>query len=303
MSSLVPIACLVTLTGLALGGFTSNAFIIAVIVTEWAKSRSLNSSALLLLSLGMSNICCTASLGACTFDSLFQPIFSTLTTAQALYTFWNIAMLSRFWFTAWLCVFYCIKIVNSTHSLSLWCKQRISWLLPWILLASAAISILASVFAVHLVPVHLQNNTSTVNITDMGREELEIKILPSFITFFLVIGSSCPLLVVLLGSIVTVASLYRHVCQMRGKEFSFRDPQTEAHFKAAGTVLSLLFLYLSFYIAQVLVSMTRMKENKIANFVCAMVIMGYSLAQAAILVWVNPKLKQAIPRMLPGRKP
>ncbi|XP_066472923.1 taste receptor type 2 member 40-like [Tiliqua scincoides] len=295
MSFLLPTAWLVTLTGLALVGFTSNAFIIAVIVTEWAKSRSLNSSELLLLSLGTSNICCTVSLNVSIFD------FRNIETTQAIYTFGNIAMLSRFWFTAWLCVFYCIKIVNSTHFLFLWCKQRISQLLPWILLASAAISILASVFAFHLVPVHLQSNTTTVNMTDMGREELEIKVLPSFMTFFLVNGSSFPLLVVFLCSIVTVASLYRHVCQMTGKDSSLRNSQTEAHFKAARAMLFLFFLYLSNYIAMILVSIARIEES--AHFVCFMVIMGYSLAQAVILVWVNPKLKQAIPQMLPGRRP
>ncbi|XP_077779621.1 taste receptor type 2 member 41-like [Podarcis muralis] len=32
----------------------------------------------------------------------------------------------QFWLAAWLCILYCIKIVNSTHSLFLWCKLRIS---------------------------------------------------------------------------------------------------------------------------------------------------------------------------------
>ncbi|KAJ6667702.1 hypothetical protein lerEdw1_016023 [Lerista edwardsae] len=299
MPSPPPIAFLVTLTGLALGGFTSNAFIIAVIVIEWAKSRSLNSSELLLLSLGMSNICSTVSVMAAVYWEHHN--LRNFFMSRVTYIFVSIALLSRFWFTAWLCVFYCIKIVNCTHSLFLWCKQRISWLLPWILVASAVISVLSSVLAFQFVPVRLQSNT-TVNITGIVHEELEITVLSSYQIFFLVVGSSCPLLVVLLCCIFIVASLYRHVCQMTGKESSFRNPQTEAHFKAAGTVLFLLFLYLSFYIAQTLVAMGRIEDNTIASHVCSLVIMGYSLAQAAILVWVNPKLKQAVPRMLLGRK-
>ncbi|XP_066472946.1 taste receptor type 2 member 8-like [Tiliqua scincoides] len=287
---------LITVFGLALGGFTSNAFIIAVIVTEWAKSSSLNSSELLLLSLGVSNICFIATAIAAVFWSIFRNFLMP----QVIGIIMGIAVLSRFWFTAWLCVFYCVKIVNSTHFLFLWCKQRISQLLPWILAASAAISIISPFFAFRLVPVHLQGKTSTVNITGMAQEEAEGKILPSYEIFFLVIGSSCPLLVVFLCSIVIVASLYKHACQMRGKESSFRSPQTEAHFKAAGTVLFLLFLYLSFYITQVL---TLVIPTEIVSSVYFVVLTGYSLAQASILVLVNSKLKQALTRMLPGRKP
>lgn len=298
MISSLSIAFLVTLTSLALGGLISNAFIIAVIVIEWATSRSLNTSDLLLLSLGMSNIWSTVSVTAVVYGEHCNFKYSLM--SHAINIFFSIAMLCRFWLNAWLCVFYCIKIVNCTHSLFLWCKQRISWLLPRILLASALISILSSVFAFQPVPVRLQSNT-TVNTTDIVQEELEITVLSSYKIFFFIIGSSCPLLVVLICCIFIVASLYRHVCQMTGKESTFRNPQTEAHFKAAGTVLFLLFIYLSSFVAQIWAVKIKSKENKIAFCVCAMVMMGYSLAQATVLVLVNPKLKQAVTLMLPGR--
>ncbi|XP_066472900.1 taste receptor type 2 member 40-like [Tiliqua scincoides] len=301
MISPLPIAFLVTLHGLALGGFTSNAFITAVIVIEWAKSRSLNSSELLLLSLSISNICCTASVMAVVYREHFN--IRNYLMSRVTNVLLNIAVLSRYWFTAWLCVFYCIKIVNGTHSLFLWCKQRILCLLPWTLAASAVISIFSSVFAFQFVPVHLQSNTTTANITDMTQNAGEDKILPSYEIFYFVIGCSGSLLVVLLCSTVTVAFLYRHVCQMTGKESSFRNPQTEAHFKAARTVLFLLFLYLSFFLAQILPLTSSTEYKKIVFCVYCIVLIGYSLAQAAILVLVNTRLKQALTQMLPGRKP
>nr|XP_020647086.1 taste receptor type 2 member 134-like [Pogona vitticeps] len=52
---------------------------------------------------------------------------------------------AQYTFTAWLCVFYCVKIVNSTQSLFLWWKLRISRLIPRLIVGSLIFSLSAAI--------------------------------------------------------------------------------------------------------------------------------------------------------------
>ncbi|XP_032997754.1 taste receptor type 2 member 10-like [Lacerta agilis] len=104
-------------------------------------------------------------------------------------------------------------------------------------------------------------------------------------------------------SITVVASLYRHVYKVTGKGSNVRSLQTDAHTKAAGTVLLLLILSISFYAAKILFLTGYINKDIVAISVCLTLILMYSPVQAALLVLVNPKLKQAAARMLPRAKP
>nr|XP_028573281.1 taste receptor type 2 member 1-like [Podarcis muralis] len=260
------ITFLVALIDLALGGLVSNGFVVAVIVIEWAKCKTLAAREQLILSMAF-------------------------------------GLFSRLWVIAWLCVFYCIKIVNSTHSLFLWCKLRISRLVPWLLGGSLVITFLASFTAIQNEQCNSLMSNATVNNANMTQGKTENK-LDCFLEDLLLIGHTvCPFLIVFICSILVVTSLCRHVCQMTGKESKFRSPQTEAHVKAAGTVLFLLILSIFFYVAETLFITGQAGKNIYATSVCITVIISYSPVQAAILVSVNPKLKQAAARMLPRAKP
>uniref|UniRef100_A0A8D0BLN6 Taste receptor type 2 member 40 n=1 Tax=Salvator merianae TaxID=96440 RepID=A0A8D0BLN6_SALMN len=228
-------------TDFVFGGLLSNGFITAVIITEWAKSRSLASCEQLLLSLGVSNIFATFVLSLGFYDWNTKIIFSNTLTFLVYYSFSYIVFM-RFWLTAWLCVFYCVKILNSTHSFFLWWRMRISWLVPRLILGSCVASFLASVIMILSDPKPFQSNgaANITNITKVGEME---ELWKNGNIFFLIIGSTCPLLIVFFCSILVVASLCRHACKMTSKGSNLRNLQTEAHVKAARTVLSLLVLY------------------------------------------------------------
>ncbi|XP_061469399.1 taste receptor type 2 member 1-like [Rhineura floridana] len=294
------IAFLVAVTDFALGGLISNGFIVAVTVMEWAKCRSLAASEQLLLSQGMSNICFTGFLTALSVCYYSPPDVNNYLKSGKLYVFAIFAVFSRFWLTAWLCVFYCIKIVNSTQSLFLWCKLRISQLVPWLLVGSQVFSLLVTIFAMQSLHTQTQSNrtNNTTNMTE-GRTEYA----SYFKIFFLITGTGCPFLLVLCCSIKVVASLCRHVSHLTSAESNLRSLQTEAHIKAAGAVLFLLILSIIFYVVQtLLITDVYVEQNIFAYSVCIAVLLMYSPAQAAILMLVNPKLKQAAARMLPRAK-
>ncbi|XP_062826140.1 taste receptor type 2 member 4-like [Anolis carolinensis] len=283
------IAFLVTAAVLNISGFISNGFIVTVMITAWTKSRRLASSEQLLLSLGLSNLWVTIVLIVFCFG------FATLTNFNDqifLFSFFSFAVVVRYWLTVLLCFFYCIKIVNSTHTFFLWCKLRISWLIPRLLVGSIIITLLAFVMILSFMYILPPPANVTTVIHAMSHSE-SIK---SLIVFFLTVGSGCPFLLVLLCSILVVASLCGHVCQMTGKESHLRSFQTKAHVQAARTVLSLLLLFLSFFVAQTLSMTVDIGYNERLFIFTVMTI--YSPAQAAILVLNNPKLKQALAVMV-----
>ncbi|XP_060615859.2 taste receptor type 2 member 143-like [Anolis sagrei] len=287
---------LVTEAVLAISGLLWNGFIVTVII-PWTKCRTLASSEQLLLSLGLSNGCVTVVIGVLDLSFALEYNFSSL-ISEIWFSFFFLTVIFRYWLTALLCFFYCIKIVNSTHTFFLWCKLKISWLIPRLLMGSIIISL--SAFIVTLSTMHIPPQESpVVNNTMVSQGKLLKDTLTTFDVLFLTFGSGCPFLVVLLCSILVVASLFGHVCQISGKEPHFRSFQAKAHIKAAGTVLSLLLLYLSFFTVQTF-SMTVYKECN-DGFLWAMMA-AYSPAQAAILVLTNPKLKQALCSMVQRTK-
>ncbi|XP_062977654.1 taste receptor type 2 member 1-like [Elgaria multicarinata webbii] len=297
MSSLQIIAFLVAVADLALCGLISNGFIVTVKITEWAKSKRLTSSNQLLLSIGISNFSTTILLTVY-FLCQFSTDFGNSIILQILNGIAVFAVYSRFWLTALLCVFYCIKIVNSNNSLFLWCKMRISWLIPQLLVGSLVISMIVSIFSIRQTSTQSKSNT-TANIRNVTQGKTLIPFYTSSQLLFLSIYSGCPLLVVLLCSILVVASLCRHVCRMTSKESSFRSLQAEAHVRAAGTVLSLLILYLLLYLTENVTMLIHTYKNR---FVYVFVLLVYAPAQATILILVNPKLNQEATRMLTRTK-
>ncbi|XP_062977650.1 taste receptor type 2 member 1-like [Elgaria multicarinata webbii] len=297
MSSLHIIAFLVAVADLALCGLISNGFIVTVKITEWAKSKRLTSSNQLLLSIGISNFISTI-LAAVYFLCEFLTETRNCILMEIINGVSNFAVYFRFWLTALLCVFYCIKIVNSNHSVFLWCKMRISWLIPQLLVGSLVISMIVSIFSVQQGSIQSKSNT-TANIRNVTQAKTLIPLSTFYKLLFLSIGSGCPLLVVLLCSILVVASLCRHVCRMTSKESSFRSLQAEAHVRAAGTVLSLLILYLLLYLTE---NATMLIDADKYRFFYLFMVLVYAPAQATILILINPKLNQGATRMLTRTK-
>ncbi|KAJ7316676.1 hypothetical protein JRQ81_002838 [Phrynocephalus forsythii] len=297
MTSLQIIVFIIATAFLVLGGLVSNGFIATLIITEWSKCRRLNSSELLLLSLGVSNVFITVFLPGYFAVHIFSIVTIRHLVGHMLMGGTLFAGLCRYTFTAWLCVFYCVKILNSTQSFFLWWKLRISWLIPRLIVGTVIFSLLVSLALLNLLPDYHPGHiaSSVTNVTHEEMLELNSLYFLSFVAF-----TGCPLVVVLLSSILVVASLCSHVCQMTSNESCLKNPQTQAHTKAAGTVVSLLFLYVSFYVGNILIHPEVLTET--VRIFAALMMMVYSPAQAAILVFVNPKLKQAASRMLLKKK-
>nr|XP_016846315.1 PREDICTED: taste receptor type 2 member 9-like [Anolis carolinensis] len=288
------IAFLVIEVVLVISGLIFNGFIVMVMITQWIKYRRLASCEQLILSLGLSNLWVTIVFGL--FHSAFshESEFSSL-NFQIWYSIFFFCITFRYWLTALLCFFYFIKLVNSSHAFFLWCKLRISWLIPRSLMGSLIISLFVFIVIVSNMYTPSQESPAT-NTTTVTQGKSLKDILTKFDVLFSTIGSGCPFLVVFLCSILVVVSLCGHVCQMRSKESHLRSFQAKAHIQATWTVISLLLLFLSFFVAQTLSMTVDIGYNGKLFIFTVMSI--YSPAQAVILVLNNPKLKQALAVMV-----
>uniref|UniRef100_A0A803TUI2 Taste receptor type 2 member 40 n=1 Tax=Anolis carolinensis TaxID=28377 RepID=A0A803TUI2_ANOCA len=247
MSSFQFILFILTLVDLALGGLISNGFILTVILREWKKSRSLGSSEQFLLGLVLSNLWASVILIPVYINDYIIPIFPRNFGKQIMYPLGDFLVISRHWFTAWLCVFYCIKIVNSTHSFFLWCKLRISWLVPRFIAGSLVVSLFFGLFMSFFTFRYIQSNITTID-TKRNEEMFHYRKIDVPEILFLIVGSGPPLLMILGCSILVVVSLCRHMYRMKYKEHFSKNLQIIAHVKAAVIILSILFLYLIFYV-------------------------------------------------------
>ncbi|XP_062825434.1 taste receptor type 2 member 8-like [Anolis carolinensis] len=295
MSSPQLISFILALVDLALGGFISNGFILTVILRVWNKSRSLDSSEQLLLSLVLTNLWATVLVILTCINDYIIPMFPK----SLMYSLNDFIIICRHWFTACLCVFYYIKIVNSTHSLFLWCKLRISWLVPRLIAGSLVVSLFLVLFMSFFTLINIQRNTTLIG-TQMNEEISQHHNTGIHEILFLIVGSGSPLLVILVCCILVVASLCKHVYRMKSKEHNSRSIQTKAHIKATGVVLCILLLYLLFYVAQTF-SLIVIK-GKIEIILVTTTVYVYSCAQAYVLLLVNPNLNQAAIQVLPRRE-
>uniref|UniRef100_A0A803T2I8 Taste receptor type 2 n=1 Tax=Anolis carolinensis TaxID=28377 RepID=A0A803T2I8_ANOCA len=337
MSSPQLISFILALVDLALGGFISNGFILTVILRVWNKSRSLDSSEQLLLSLVLTNLWATVLVILTCINDYIIPMFPK----SLMYSLNDFIIICRHWFTACLCVFYYIKIVNSTHSLFLWCKLRISWLVPRLIAGSLVVSLFLVLFMSFFTLINIQRNTTLIG-TQMNEEISQHHNTGIHEILFLIVGSGSPLLVILVCcilvvaslckkedtfryrsidvpqilflivgsgppllmisgcSILVVVSLCRHMYRMKCKEHFSKNLQIKAHIKAAGIILSILFLYLIFYVVQTFSLLLTMKKME-GIFVTVLIIV-YPCAQAYILLLGNPKLNQAAAQVFPRRE-
>ncbi|XP_078521564.1 taste receptor type 2 member 16-like [Lissotriton helveticus] len=118
----------------------ASVFILAFYLLEKAKGKRLNTCDIILVALGISFICfqCTL-LGHCYAYEMKAVVPGILLQV----TVWSGSCSS--WLIACLSVFYCVKIVDFNNHLFFWLKQRISKLVPWLILGTVIGSLVLSI--------------------------------------------------------------------------------------------------------------------------------------------------------------
>ncbi|XP_060125078.1 taste receptor type 2 member 41-like [Zootoca vivipara] len=228
--------------------FITNGLIVGVNVTDWMKGRSLMPSDEILVSLGLSNLCFSTTLILDYFISLiWEEFYRKFYMVQKIMFILDIATsFLSFWFTAWLSIFYCMKIVNFKQSFLLRVKLQFSSLVRWFLLGSVLASsgatflVTLTFTTVYQAPDNLGNQTSLslpsdFNFTDDYKKEkiMLVHITMPYKLLIILLGCSVPLVMVIASSAPVLNSLFRHAKNLEQNTTISHNPRLEVHLNAA----------------------------------------------------------------------
>uniref|UniRef100_A0A8D0EXN2 Taste receptor type 2 n=1 Tax=Strix occidentalis caurina TaxID=311401 RepID=A0A8D0EXN2_STROC len=212
----------------------------------------------------------------------FVDVFKLASVYKAFGAVWMFVNHASLWFSTWLYVLYCVKIINVTQWLLLQIKLRISGMVPWLLLGSLVISSVTSLPLLWTTP-----KNSTAHITDWNSSHLYLLLL-----YF--VGCFFPLVLSVVTSALLITSLWKHTKKMQCYIDTFRDPLIHVHLTAIKSIISFLILYLSSFVAQMLLILSTSESKDDVKVAVSLVVAGaYPSIHSIILIIVNSKLKLA----------
>ncbi|XP_069506325.1 taste receptor type 2 member 40-like [Ambystoma mexicanum] len=280
-------------------GIITNIFIVAVNFYARDPGVRMNACDLVVCTLGLSNVVflCTMTINDfCTF------MWSDGYFSDGIYSMFNVLIFfpifSSFWFTVCLCVFYCIQILIFTSPFFIKLKQNVAKVVHGLLVWSVLTSLVISLPAAWSLDKELSWNTTTDltgNITLVGGVP---KLNLYYLLFSNIIGCTVPLLLVSISNGLIIQSLCAHAKHMVQSSSSSSTPRSEAGLRAVKTVTLLLLLYITFYVAEILMFIDMFPPTSPWFCVCLIVIYLYSPTQSVILILGSPKLKTMSCKML-----
>ncbi|XP_075421254.1 taste receptor type 2 member 7-like [Ascaphus truei] len=272
----------------------------AVSYRNWRKDTSLNLCDLILLSMGLSNLAMQCIMNTQSFVLLLQSHIWFYSKIHSSLIFLQLSLIFlSFWLTAWLCVYYCIKIANFMHHLFFRVKLWISSVLQKLLLMSAVGSFIISVPSLWTCRQIYHQENSTYSLTANCSSVSET---PAFyisnIVILAVLGSCLPFLLSLISIGLTLTSLWRHIWRMKQKTSDFSIPRLQVHSRAARTMILLVVLSMSLCITQLYFFIPHDDPKNIFMTICWFFSLCYPTAQAFLLIQGNTKLRRVCQGLL-----
>ncbi|MEE6511628.1 hypothetical protein FKM82_018281, partial [Ascaphus truei] len=284
MLTWVHILVLTISTITCIAGTIFNSCIMAVSYRNWRKDTSHNLCDLILLSIGLSNVVLQCIISTQSFllripshIRFYRDILLALTFLDVFLVFLS------FWLTAWLCVYYCIKI-SKLHDRSFpeLMKLWVSSVLQKLLLMSAVGSFIISVPSLWLCHCSAVSETTNYYISN-------ITIVPTLVTAA-VLGCCLPFLLSITSIGLTLTSLWGHVWRMKQKTSDVSIPRLQVHSRAARNMILLVVLSMSMFLSQIYPLFFNNDPKEILSYICLYTLMCYPTAQAFLLILGNTKL-------------
>ncbi|XP_006901866.1 PREDICTED: taste receptor type 2 member 16-like [Elephantulus edwardii] len=236
---------------------------VAVLVREWLQVQKLSPLDMILTSLGVSHF--------------------VLQWASVLHNFWSYFHPNS--------LFYCVKISSFTHPLFLRLKWRISRLIPWILwgcLLLSCVEIIISSIRNHI-KTQIKLGSSPENSTKKDRIKTFLWhfILPQEMTMMAI-----PFVLLLVFTILLMASLLRHLKQMRDHSTGYWLSNRRAHSMALKSLALFLIFFSSYFIALFVSFSNFATEKKLSFWAWEAVIYFVTLIRSTLLMFSSPTLKK-----------
>ncbi|XP_077305928.1 taste receptor type 2 member 9-like [Lithobates pipiens] len=283
---------LVTIFLNVVSGLTLNAYIVAVYVREWRKKKGFNVADRIALLSALTGIVYQCS---CTVDNLifFFGSSSSHDKRQNLlaFAFYIFITYESVWNTAWLSIYYCLKLVKCSHRLFLQFQRRLSSSITQLLIVSLVGSIFLTLPLPWTLHFHYHNMT---NDPSSNRHSIEIDF--QYVPLSMFFGSLLPFLLSFICIGLSVRSLLSHVHQIRHHSSQFSSsPQLEGHLRAVRTMILQVCLCLALYLAVFSMIMFSPYLGMIVRIFIFIIVNSYPSTLAVISIQGNPKLRNRHP--------
>ncbi|OCT64608.1 taste receptor type 2 member 4 [Xenopus laevis] len=276
-------------------GSILNSSIVVVYLKDWKNGMNLGECERTILTMGCTNLFLQCFLTINETISIFDlhGLFLKEFTLVGCILYFFLSYVSM-WFTAWLSICYCVKLVNFSHQLFIQFKRQISSASTPFLFGSVLVSCLNNV------PFIWTMDTEFLQNTTLSVDNFVYKVDLKFMSCNVVIGSCVPFLITSICMGLSVMSLLRHVQRMKNNTSQSWNPQLKSHVKACRTMSFLMILNLIFFVAviSVAIGLTQFKHVIIRRIIYWSTVMASPSAEAAILILGNTKLKLALPKIL-----
>ncbi|XP_053550811.1 taste receptor type 2 member 41-like [Bombina bombina] len=265
-------------------GIPLNTFILAISLKELRKRQYQSPVDLILFALGLFNIIMqSAQLLTSITYYLFTDIYMSY-SFNFMDSIFAGTTLSVSWITAWLCTYYCIKILHFQHHLLLYLKWTFPNLLLKLLVGSIVLSYsLVSLmlgFIVRYVTANQQANSTTIHPEELLRAQKKILYI-----YGLNFAICWPLLLILLSLGLTIISLMLHA-------LSGPSVHLKALCNAAKTMSLLMVLQILYYVSQLCLTLNVGYET-IFFWIFLLILYFFYPLQAVTLILGNRKLHSA----------
>ncbi|XP_074919547.1 taste receptor type 2 member 8-like [Chelonoidis abingdonii] len=278
-------------------GIIANGLMIIVNFSEWIRNRELTCCDIILTNLSISRffLQCTIIINNILFQ-LPEGIDEWCAMLRPSTAFWMFLNTLNLWFATLLSVFYCVKIANFSQPLFLWLKQRISGLVPQLLMGSFLVSLVTCFPSINAIESkyidHSMNNLSG-NTTQECQHKFDLS---SGFFILSMLGYCTPFIIFIISSMLLITSLWKHSKRMEKTTSSSRDTITEAHVRAIKGLITFIFFYISYFVALL---MFLLQLSTISSYYLWSVIMSaYPSGHSIILILDNLKLKRVAVRAL-----
>ncbi|XP_057876918.1 taste receptor type 2 member 40-like [Melospiza georgiana] len=281
----------------AFAGMWINAFIVCVLCIACVKKKTLNSNEKILLLLGCSRFWDLCIAWIYKFLSFIYPNYLYVQTILQLAVFFQ-AFFNHcnLWFSASLCVFYCIKIATFRNRFFIYLKLKIDRMVPWLLLGSGILALAVGIVAYDVADTpHCNSNSTGQGNFGTANIKMDKHFFPSF--FLAGFEYAASFMAVIFSAVFLLFSLWRHNRTMQTN--SMKDLSMDAHIRAMKSIFSFLVVYSINFVCLVLNMVYVTKKLNHMTFLILVFQYIFPGLHSLVLIFSNPKLEKALLKILP----
>ncbi|KAG8435615.1 hypothetical protein GDO86_013527 [Hymenochirus boettgeri] len=274
-------------------GSLSNGFMVIVNLLDFASTGTLGPCDSILVCLGLSRFVFLWLLAMTYIFPMLLKDLASVYLPQIMYAFLFFSNASL-WFATWLCVFYCVHIVNGSCCCLVFLKRYFDRSLPLLFIVSAGVSLIFSLPSVY-------DCFKDVNIPGGSGDSAPLQFSSTNIgpiILISVLGNLFPFLIFCAAAWLVIVSLWKHTRKMKSQErTSFKEPSVDGLYKALRTIVQFFFFYSLYVVSFNLYIAGKSSPSIYINCIYSLLIGAYPSMHSVLLIHQNNKLYQAFTGM------